>query len=176
LISFSEVCISRNMTIAKRTLRTPEDVAGAEAVRAKYAVLMDERRELLSKLLENTTALENAAFAGKFFGIEIQLPKDMEPSAYQAARMEARQPTLFETPTDGTIRDMVLEQLKAAGERGTRAAPIRAHIEKVLGRELHYKTVGMTLYRLSERGQARREGFTWYFVPLDEAEKKNPAS
>jgi len=34
--------------------------------------------------------------------------------------------------------------------------------------------IGMTLYRLSQDGLVRREGRTWFFVPSQAAETKNP--
>jgi hypothetical protein len=69
-----------------------------------------------------------------------------------------------------TIRELVLERLKLAFPEGLKAADIRAHIEALRGTELHEKTVGMTLYRLSLDGAVSRTGRTWFFVP----EAKNP--
>jgi hypothetical protein len=71
-----------------------------------------------------------------------------------------------------SIRDLVIERLEAAGAVGALASDIRKYIEALRGTELHEKTVGMTLYRLSRDGLARREGRTWFFVP----EAKNPGS
>ena len=39
--------------------------------------------------------------------------------------------------------------------------------------EMHDKTVGMTLYRLSKDGLARRDGRTWFYVAPKE-ETENP--
>ena len=72
---------------------------------------------------------------------------------------------LLPAPEQQPIHHMVLDRLKEAGTSGSKAAPIRAYIEGVLGREIHEKTVGMTLYRLLKRGAVRREGHTWFFVP-----------
>lgn len=69
-----------------------------------------------------------------------------------------------------SVRELVLSALRAAGTAGTKAPPIRESIEKLRGARLHDKTVGMTLYRLSQDGLARRVGRTWFFV----AETKNP--
>lgn len=62
------------------------------------------------------------------------------------------------------IRELVLDRLTAAGGAGTEAAPIKAYVEKTLNASIHAKTVGMTLWRLSKAGLARREGRTWFRV------------
>ena len=72
--------------------------------------------------------------------------------------------------SDGTVREIAIERLKAAGESGTTARAIQDYIESARSIKLHYKTVGMTLYRLSREGVARREGRNWFFV----SETKNP--
>lgn len=62
------------------------------------------------------------------------------------------------------IRELVLDRLTAAGSAGTEAATIKAYVEKTLNTSIHAKTVGMTLWRLSKAGLARREGRTWFRV------------
>lgn len=71
------------------------------------------------------------------------------------------------------IREIVIDQLKEAGAKGARAADIRQYIERVYDPDIHEKTVGMTLYRLSQRDIVRRRGLRWFFVP-PLAEAKNP--
>jgi hypothetical protein len=72
------------------------------------------------------------------------------------------------------IKRIVLDRLSAAGANGTKIAPIKEFISK-LGIEMHDKTVGMTLYRLSKDGLARREGRTWFYVAPKE-ETENPGA
>jgi hypothetical protein len=62
------------------------------------------------------------------------------------------------------VRDTVLEKLKLAGDKGLKAADVRKYYEDTFSTELHEKTIGMTLYRLSKESLARREGRTWYYV------------
>jgi hypothetical protein len=84
---------------------------------------------------------------------------DYEPSDGEADR-----------PVPSNIRDLVLARLKAAGPDGTKVAPIKNYIAGQ-GIEMHDKTVGMTLYRLSKEGFARRDGRMWLFVsPKEETE------
>lgn len=72
-----------------------------------------------------------------------------------------------------TIRNIVIAQLASAGEAGAKAADIRKFIEQTYNQTVHEKTVGMTLYRLSKDGLARRDGHTW-FSAKPEAETENP--
>lgn len=87
----------------------------------------------------------------------------------------------FHTPTilgsignaEPSVREIAIEQLKRAGEAGSRASTVRQVAESILKKKLHEKTVGMTLYRLSKDGIARRQGQIWFFVP-PKVEAKNP--
>lgn len=63
------------------------------------------------------------------------------------------------------MSDIVLDRLKAAGAKGSKAAPIQQYIENVYATKIHDKTVGMTLYRLARAGLVRRDGHTWFIVP-----------
>ncbi len=74
-----------------------------------------------------------------------------------------------------TIQEILLERLQEAGDKGSKAAPLRHHIHQTYNVEIHEKTVGMTLYRLLKKGLVRREGHVWFFVPQD-AETKNPGA
>lgn len=78
-------------------------------------------------------------------------------------------------PKDGipTVREIVLSQLAAATDKGAKAADIRKFIEQTYNQVVHEKTVGMTLYRLSKDGLARREGRIW-FSATPTAETENP--
>jgi hypothetical protein len=87
-----------------------------------------------------------------------------DPKTHLAKKNEQSPPALTSGPEklDGSVRDMVLHLLKEAGAKGIAATAIRKEIETSRGAELHYKTVGMTLYRLSQDKLARREGRTWF--------------
>jgi hypothetical protein len=172
--------------IARIRLKTSEEReaerAAAEAVRAKVRELATEYSELLARMQTNWAAMQDALAAARLFNAEIDLPPDYPATAPSTHPMPPigsstvpAQPSLFERAGDTTIREAVLDELEKAGERGTKAAAIRRAIEDKIGRQLHYKTVGMTLYRLSERGQARREGYTWFITP-EGVRTKTPAS
>lgn len=60
------------------------------------------------------------------------------------------------------VKDIVLRALARQHPLPLRAKALRAIIEAELGRAVHYKTPGMTLYRLAENRLVRREGLDWY--------------
>lgn len=62
------------------------------------------------------------------------------------------------------VSDIVLDRLKKASEKGSKAAPIQTYIESTYGKKIHDKTVGMTLYRLQKEGLVRRDGHTWFIT------------
>lgn len=102
--------------------------------------------------------------------LEIQEPNIEE------GRIEQSSPnaTLFEASiAPPTVRDGALTMLRGRGDGGAKASEIRAFLESTYSMKLHEKTVGMTLYRLSQDGVVRRVGRTWFFVPQS-AGTKNP--
>ncbi|HWK86318.1 MAG TPA: hypothetical protein VNQ34_02305 [Xanthobacteraceae bacterium] len=75
-----------------------------------------------------------------------------------------------------TVREGILEKLTSLHPRGSKAADLQKYLETAYSMKLHDKTVGMTLYRLSQEKppRVRRQGHTWFFVP-QHAETRNPA-
>jgi hypothetical protein len=73
-----------------------------------------------------------------------------------------------------SVREFVLDALKTKAAEGARAAEIRTSYEAARNTKLHDKTIGMTLYRLSKDNLVRRDGRTWFYVPLVESGTKNP--
>ncbi|MFA6156139.1 hypothetical protein [Mesorhizobium sp.] len=97
---------------------------------------------------------------------------DKDGRQSQAGKASLVAPTPVEESMP-TIREMVIAQLALAGDAGTKAADIRKFIEQTYKKTVHEKTVGMTLYRLSLDGLARRDGRTW-FSDKPETETENP--
>jgi hypothetical protein len=158
--------------VAAHFNHSSSDKAGADAVRDKVERLLKERAELRGRWRANSSALKDAVAAGRLFGVEIELPSDIDELAgVPRVRLHERHPdpatqkNLFEASGDLTIRTLVLDFLKRAGDEGAKSSQMRQFIERATGRKLHDKTIGMTLYRLAERGLARRQGFVWYYVP-----------
>lgn len=70
-----------------------------------------------------------------------------------------------------SARDVVLAALREVYPSALRSDDVRRLIESHLGRPVHYKTPGMTLYRLSQEGLVQRHGRSWYaLMPKEEEE------
>lgn len=177
---------------------TSERKAAGQAVLAEHERLLDERRDidedrvrLEKRARANEAALFDCVAAGRLFGLQIEPPTDSglrwvrirtrapgegPPSSASPKSEPPKEPvqgSLLDNRGELTIREIVLDQLKMAGPRGTKAAHIRRVVENILGRQIHYKTIGMTLFRLSQKDLAKREGLMWFFVPPN-ADTKNP--
>jgi hypothetical protein len=74
--------------------------------------------------------------------------------------------TMLNPGTEPSIRDLVLMHLEKAGSQGEKANVLRRKVEAFLNRQIHYKTIGMSLYRLSKETppRVRREGQTWFLA------------
>lgn len=68
-------------------------------------------------------------------------------------------------PRQRLFKDVALEKLKEAYPKPLKAAQLKEAVERQLGRTVHPKTPGMSLYRLAQDKLVRREGHKWYFVP-----------
>ena len=66
-----------------------------------------------------------------------------------------------------TVRDFLLEKLRAEFPKGITATELVALAQKE-GKELNPNTVSVTLGRIKYDGLARLEGRVWFSVPTDE--------
>jgi len=165
----------------------------AQEVKAAADKLIEEQRRIS---MDAQFVMNNIQTALSVFGFDMKKPKPWEAvreaigtERYtEALKLGAAKPPLVadsqsetdsddfelsdelnDEPTPPKVREIVLEQLIAAGSGGIKASSIKEHMVSQ-GIELHEKTVGMTLYRLSRDGISRREGRIWFFVP--EADRK----
>jgi hypothetical protein len=155
----------------------------------------DQKAELERAILADSLILQNLRVAMSVFGVDttakgwseaVRLAAGTDafdkallaggrPPAVHYAGIGGPQKTASyagEADASKTVRDQVLALLNEAGSAGTTATALRKAIEASRDDPLHYKTVGMTLYRLSQDGLARREGRTWFAVP----ETANPGA
>ena len=165
------------------------DMDEMNAAEAAYKVAMDRKMAC-----DRQHGISRGAFGmfgyheAKFFDrLKADIGEDVWTAAFAEARKAVDEDEDAEFDEDEevpdepvpegapTIREMVLVQLAEAGKDGTKAAPIRKFVEDKLGRKLHQKTIGMTLYRLSKDGLARSEGHTWFPVEAA-AETGNPGA
>lgn len=96
--------------------------------------------------------------------------KKMQENAHSAERPESPPPIELLSIATGkpkTVRELVLEAAQLAYPNAVKATALHNQLEEA-GHRLHDKTVGMTLYRLSQDGYVRRKGREWFFVPESE--------
>jgi hypothetical protein len=144
---------------------------------AAFAVFGFERSDEVFKQIMSVIGYDRYWNALERAGRKRPPPKELPPPEKVEDEvvedMVDAEPVGNETPVSATIRDLVLRHLSDAKDKGTKAAEIRRLVEAQRQETLHEKTIGMTLYRLSRDGLARRDGRTWFFVP-PKAEAKNP--
>jgi hypothetical protein len=152
----------------------PEDPNEA-AERELYLRRLREREIASTSLLRDQVAREaqRTLFAVPHHGAVVtsQSPASIQPPKTALA---APAPAVAAAPIPRpTVREVALAHLRVAGDKGAKAADIREYFERTYGQVVHEKTVGMTLYRLLQANQVRRDGHTWFFGPPS-AETKNP--
>lgn len=112
-----------------------------QRIRQTFEALREEERQ--TYLL-----IKDCEAAGRVFGI-----------AFDPIEQPARK-----LPEDGNVREFALEYLKNS-PCGVRSPAVLQAYKETFGRELHPKTIGMTLYRLKEAGLAERQGHIWKSAP-----------
>lgn len=80
-------------------------------------------------------------------------------------------PPVRKPGTDGsmTAADIILDALSESFPKPLRSGELRQIIQERLGRPIHQKTPGMSLYRLAKAGKVRREGVNWFLQLKREA-------
>jgi hypothetical protein len=114
--------------------------------------------------------------AGKVFGFDLEAEyrewvQGGAPGA-DSDNFEARPTPAPVVSARRPVREIILEAAERAHPAPVRAADLRRLVAEQ-GLAVHEKTVGMTLYRLSQTGQMFRRAGTidWYFKPKAEVEK-----
>lgn len=121
-----------------------EFLARLEATRAKAATFADAEIEARAGRINAEEEEDDILRAAELLGIDLG-----------NARVTSNAPT-------STASDVILEALQGVFPKPMKAAGLREMIEERLGRTVHPKTTGMTLYRLAKEGQVRREGHNWF--------------
>jgi hypothetical protein len=121
----------------------------------------DEFEEKLRVLIEQKTA---------------QFGKDLFSSGKTGVLADENQPPAKQAK----VKHIVLDRLRELSPEGARSSPLRQYLEQSQGIQVHEKTVGMTLYRLSNDGLVHRKGQTWFYGPQAKqslpAEAENPGA
>jgi len=115
-----------------------------------------ERRE------EAERELRELDIGARAFGIDLLLKgDDGGVVVIQTKQPEVGSGTEPPAAEGQSARQIILMALERAYPNGLRASELRKVVERELGREVHYKTPGMTLYRLQEQEIVRRDGYDW---------------
>jgi hypothetical protein len=152
----------------------PRGEAMSEAVDWRTPATLEYRakRADLQKRLSAAARAEQRA-AERRADLETQL-NDLDAGARAFGLETSSVPETAAPPSGGIgaaveggsplVREIIMSALEAAYPKGLRAKQLKAIIEQRLGREIHYKTPGMTLYRLETSQDVRREGYDWFLA------------
>jgi hypothetical protein len=161
--------------------RTPSDDEMAAKLVAKARELIESearaRRIAAAAQREMTVAQEGfntLIQSAKLFGVDLlqELQRSMiagSASLWDEPDSAAPKfiPLTLHVPT---IREFALDAAKAAHPNPVRASTLRAMFKERYGKDVHEKSMGMTLYRIGQKtGAIRREGpADWFYVPEEE--------
>ncbi|MEQ1709322.1 MAG: hypothetical protein ABL864_13425 [Terricaulis sp.] len=142
---------------------------------------LDERyREIETVQAEQNTLSEQARrcyVTADLFGFDLAAELAAAQDGGTTINAETLVREVATDPKPPTVKEFVLEQARLAFPQSIRAAQVRRALKDQLGTEVHEKTVGMTLYRLSKEGSIRREGAAdWFYVPEEHRVTPPPSS
>jgi len=124
---------------------------------AEYAEIkkvLEEKQKIKSDLLQS---LQDCEAAARLFGFDIWKESSNLDSG------EPLQPPKLEKSK--SVKEFVFEEAKQAYPNPVKASELRKKLEAERNETVHDKTVGMTLYRLSQDRVLRREKHNWFYVP-----------
>ncbi len=107
----------------------------------------------------------------KAFGLPVDPASDSPPPTLKPRALGILRPT---APIALQFKDVALQLLKEAWPDSLTAAEVQDAAQRLLGREFHWKTAGMTLYRLKLDGRVFRQGQQWYFDHSGEGVTDDP--
>jgi hypothetical protein len=153
-------------------------VAAAAEYAERRNALMKERNETarlilqaqadLAVLDEEIGELDTSA---KVFGLTLPDNAVQPPKTVGVMTFRDTPPAQF--------KDLALDLLRDASPAPLKAKEIHQAVEARTGRTYHWKTAGMTLYRLSQDGLVKRVGHKWFYVPqptdIDAAQREETA-
>lgn len=127
------------MTPAENEVRKAHEAALArlERIRKTIEALREEERQTYLHI-------KDCEAAGRVFGVQF------EPIEAPANKL----------PETGNVREFTTIYLQNS-PCGVKATAIREAYRVAFGRDLHPKTIGMTLYRLKQDGIAKHQGHLW---------------
>lgn len=122
----------------------------------------DQARQIAARRDQTSERAEELKSAARTLGINLT-PFQLTPPE-EAPLIPSRG-----QGTSLSAADIILEALSENYPKPLRSADFRRIIQERIGRPIHEKTPGMSLYRLSKAGKVRREGVDWFLQPKREA-------
>lgn len=132
------------------------------AVERRSAALEDRARaeRVAIEAEQEIAALDQGA---RVFGLSVPEVADVAIDLGGEGNIVVQAKTTPHAPRQ--FKDVALSVLKEAYPKPVKAMHVQSAAENELGRQFHWKTAGMTLYRLKQDGLARREGQNWFYAP-----------
>jgi hypothetical protein len=140
-----------------------EVIARFREIATEYAANTESINQLQARQSQLVAMAQDCHAAGRLFGFDV---------VAESASHQSSQNTQIGAPqiaiSHKSIKEEILEVAENVYPGPVRASSLQKYLEQKRGEELHDKTIGMTLYRLSKKGLMKREGWDWFFVPPDQ--------
>lgn len=139
--------------------------SAAEKRRQQAADKLKRDREALAAAEEEIEELDRGA---RVFGLIPAESADFKhPDGYVVVRQVKSAP-VGAARVNALFKHVALATLERHYPHSVKAAVIQEAAEAELGRQFHWKTAGMTLYRLKKDGLAHRRGQNWFWTPPED--------
>lgn len=150
------------------------EAAAAEYAERRAALVRQRERDaktvanLQKKIAERDAEISDLDRGAKVFGLPVPDEGSFFPELVNAAQQAVAQ--FKDTGRSGQrqFKDVAVELLAHAYPEPLKAAEIQEGVQRELGRSFHWKTAGMTLFRLKKDFQVSRHGQNWFFVPPEQ--------
>lgn len=118
-------------------------------LRTKQKKLLVKKATLEDSLCDIEKQIQDCFAAGRLFDVDLNTLENL--------------PENQNSKDKPTIRDFIIDALKRSYPQPYKAKELQDAYEQAYGDELHPKTVGMSLYRLSLDKLVKREGQKWFY-------------
>lgn len=132
----------------------------------KLAVAKKAQQKAQERVEEAEREVGDLDAGARAFGLDLAIVSQEGRTVIEVKRAESD--TATESPgaiDEPSTREIILEALEDAYPNPLKARELKMIIEQRLGRPIHYKTPGMTLYRLALHQAVHRAGNNWFWSP-----------
>ncbi|MDZ4777273.1 MAG: hypothetical protein SGJ23_10860 [Alphaproteobacteria bacterium] len=159
--------------VVRRTIQLFRDIANEHAHNQLRLDSLYHEVDALNQRQTHLQQMANRCYStADLFGFDLASELAKAPTMPPALQREfdaVAEMASSENPKSQTVKEFILDRARIAFPNPVRASQLKRAYEDATGRQVHSKTFGMSLYRLSQEGGMRREGHQdWYFVPEDQ--------